>query len=345
MVDIKDIVGLSEPLKKLIEVIAEGVGGISGPFLTRKNAKAKAYEIQTIAQAISDSQKLVGPIKYENGSVEVEASANTEQTTLPEANLDQRVIARMSFQEAKKQSNIERITQRAAEELRHEKKIDSEKPDSDWTTRFFRIAEDITSDQMQELWGKVLAGEVKQPGSYSLRTLGLLKNITQKEAEIFVKVGQLSFSAAEITFIPNPDMGKYLQDKLGISFSDLMILRETGLLVANDLSFGVAPSGKDSQTNFSCGNTCVFISQPKETPKQEIQIIAFTEIGRQLLQLVEKKTADPKYLNKFASLFKYEGVSVQAGLIIEQNGADIKCTNLQDVPTEIDSEKGAPPNK
>lgn len=36
--DIKDLAGLSEPLKRLIEVVAEGVGAISQPLLTRKNA-------------------------------------------------------------------------------------------------------------------------------------------------------------------------------------------------------------------------------------------------------------------------------------------------------------------
>ncbi len=43
MFEIKDVAGLSEPLKRLIEVIAEGVGGVSRSLLTRKNADAKAY--------------------------------------------------------------------------------------------------------------------------------------------------------------------------------------------------------------------------------------------------------------------------------------------------------------
>jgi len=49
MVELKDLAGLSEPLKRLIEVVAEGIGGVSRPMLTRKNADAKAYEIKRIA--------------------------------------------------------------------------------------------------------------------------------------------------------------------------------------------------------------------------------------------------------------------------------------------------------
>ena len=48
-IEIKDIAGLSKPLKKLIEVTAQGIGGVSRPVLTRLNANAKVYEIHTIA--------------------------------------------------------------------------------------------------------------------------------------------------------------------------------------------------------------------------------------------------------------------------------------------------------
>ena len=338
MLEIKDIAGLSEPLKKLIEVIAEGVGGISRPFLIRRNADAKAYEIRTIAGAIVDSQKLLGPLKYEDGNVSVETS-NIVQPVLPEATLDQRVVARMAYQEAKKQTNIEQITSYAAEELRDERDTTSEKPDSDWTTRFFRIAEDITTDHMQILWGKVLAGEVKRPGSYSLRTLDLLKNITQQEAEMFARVGQVSFVSGDKAFLPNPDNGKYLEDRFGLMFTDFLLLREIDLLVANDLEFSLQPVEQNIQEVFTCGNTCVVVKRTKGTPKQEMQAIVFTEIGRQLLQLVEKKPPDPDYIKKFASVFRGEGVSVQEALIVGWQEDGIKCGDFHEIPTESDIKK------
>ncbi len=344
MFEIKDLAGLSEPLKRLIEVIAEGVGGISRSFLTRKNADAKAHEIRTIAQAISDSQKLLGPVQYNNGSIIIDAPENIENPALPEATLDQRVIARMAFQEAKKQSNIEQITQYAAEELCHEQNVSSEKPDGDWITRFFRISEDITSDQMQMLWGKVLSGEVKRPGSYSLRALDLLKNITHQEAEMFVRVGQVSIISGKMAFVPNPDRGKYLEKNFGLSFTDFLMLRELDVLVENDLRFSLKQVDQNVQSVFICGNICVLVNRPKGTPEKAIQVIMFTEIGRQLLQLVEKKAPDTKYITKFASPFRQEGVTVQSGLITEWTGDNFRYINLQDVPVESDNEK-EPPNQ
>jgi hypothetical protein len=64
----------------------------------------------------------------------------------------------------------------------------------------------------------------------------------------------------------------------------------------------------------------------------------FTEIGRQLLQLVERKPADPKYIKKFASFFRREGISIQSGLIIGWEGDSFKYNNLHEVPAESDKE-------
>ncbi|MGD0653880.1 MAG: DUF2806 domain-containing protein [Thermoguttaceae bacterium] len=340
--DFKDLAGLSEPLKRLIEVIAEGIGGVSRHLLTRKNADAKAYEIRTIAQAIAESQKLLGPVKYENGSILIEASASVEQTLLPEATWDQRVISRMAFQEAKKQSNIEYITQQAAEELRDEKSVTQERPDSDWITHFFRIAEDITTDQMQMLWGKILAGEVKKPGSYSLRALDLLKNITKQEAEIFERVGRISFQSEGKAFVPNPDNGKYLKEYFGLKFTDFLMLREVNLLVANDLEFQISPVEQNAQIVFTCGNTCVLIKRSIDTPQRSMsmKVIVFTEIGHQLLQLIERTPADPNYIKKFASFFRSEGVTIYSGLIVEWQGDGFHYNNLYEVPAESDTKKG-----
>jgi hypothetical protein len=331
MVEFKDLVGLSEPLKRLIEVVAEGIGGISRPILTRKNADAKAYEIKTVAEAIAESQKLLGPVKYDGGEIVIESDQNKGITELPEAGLDRRVISRMAYQEAKRQKNLEKITQYAAEDFTGNEEMGSERPDSDWTSRFFRIAEDITTEEMQALWGKVLAGEVKRPGSYSLRTLDVLKNISQKEAETFVRVGRIAFFSGGKTFVPNPDHGKFLKDHFDISFLDLLLLREIGLLAPSDLEFSLTPVEEDTQAVFVCGSTCVLIDRPAGTPKQPIQVVLFTEIGKQLLQLVDRTPADPQYIEKFASLFQKPGVIVKTGRIVQWYGDGFRHIGLHEV--------------
>jgi len=112
------------------------------------------------------------------------------------------------------------------------------------------------------------------------------------------------------------------------------LLREIDILVANNLAYQLQFHEQDTQDVFTCGKTCVLVKRPKGTPMQEIQVVVFTEIGRQLLQLIERKPADPDYIKKFASLFRLEGVSIQSGLIIERQGNTIEYINIQDVPAE-----------
>ena len=47
--------------------------------------------------------------------------------------------------------------------------------------------QDVSSEKFQLLWAKVLAGEVERPGSTSIRTLSILKNIDQATADLFRK--------------------------------------------------------------------------------------------------------------------------------------------------------------
>ena len=47
----------------------------------------------------------------------------------------------------------------------------------------------MSSEELQTLWGRVLAGEIKSPGTFSLRTLEFLKNTSHEEA---LKIAKLA---------------------------------------------------------------------------------------------------------------------------------------------------------
>jgi hypothetical protein len=57
--------------------------------------------------------------------------------------------------------------------------------DDDWLNVFERFAEDASTDRMQKLWSRVLAGEIRRPGAFSLRTLRFLSEFSQSDALIF----------------------------------------------------------------------------------------------------------------------------------------------------------------
>lgn len=322
--EIKDLAGLSGPLTKLVEVIASGVGGVSRPFLTRKNADAKAYEIRKIAEAFNDSRQLLGTVSYENEGLSI-ATGNQTEIVTPERTIEDRIRDRIAFQEIKKQINLEQISQHAAEEMRDKEQVSEEKVDEDWISRFFKIAEDISSEEMQVLWGKVLAGEVSKPRSYSLRTIETLKNLTKSDAQLFAKVAQAAMWCNGKSLILNPDQNcEYIETEFGITFVNVLRLKELGLILPSSLSFTLTATGEQkTQTVFIYGDTCILVERDSGVPAQPLTIDAYSDIGQELLPLINVK-AKVNYIRKLSSLLKREGVVVRYAEILSREGDNLK---------------------
>src|SRR5208283_1459027 len=50
---------------------------------------------------------------------------------------------------------------------------------------FERYAEDASSETMRALWARVLAGEIRRPGQFSLRTLRFMSELDATTAKLF----------------------------------------------------------------------------------------------------------------------------------------------------------------
>ena len=151
-----DLGKLSEPLSKLIDVVGRGIGTLYGPFGTVRQAKADAKAKIIIAK----SEDEVADLKY-------------------------RAKSRIEYQEAVRQHNIEQIVVHAANAL--PERVSEEKIDKDWIFQFFDSAQNVCDEDMQILWGRILAGEIETPGTYTKRALQFIKSLEKWEAELFSK--------------------------------------------------------------------------------------------------------------------------------------------------------------
>lgn len=341
--EVKDLAGLSEPLKKLIEVVSTGVGALSKPYLIRKTADAKAYEINTIAQAIKDNQYDLKNIEFQEEKLSLISLDNNSLKN--ELSLEDRTQRRIEFKEQKRQQNIESITQKAAEDLESEKNVSDEPVSEDWTSRFFNYAEDISNEEMQGIWGRILAGEIKKPKSYSLRALDILRNLSTEEAEIFIKFGSLGIRSGGSTFLLNFKNEKLLEKEYQLNFSERLLLEELGLLAANDLRYTIQKTDNtSSQIVFLIGSTIVIHQKLDKKPEQQLEVLVFTKIGQELLQLVN---ISPKkeYLQLLATKLNRQNGALQYAKILEElpNG-QVRHTPLIDIPL-TDMEKEVQKNK
>ena len=173
--EISDLLGLSQPLTKLVETVSGGIDTLYKPWHLKRMAKAKAEEIKLISEAITQNAML--PINYQHGNVGIDST--------DVQNLILRTEQRLLQDEMKKQQNMDAIVANAAEELQGKGKVSETPVDEDWSTRFRNIAKDVSSEEMQFIWGKVLASEVENPGSFSLRTLETIRNLSRKKLRRF----------------------------------------------------------------------------------------------------------------------------------------------------------------
>lgn len=348
--NLNDILGLGKvlPIDKLIYVVSKSIGRLSKPYFDRKDIDTKVYEIKKLAEARAEEMKIIstavkenfhltGGIEYNEEKVSIsspkELRKDIQPTILINTPIEERTQERLNFQEAKKQLNIENITAFAADELKNEQPVTDEPLDDDWITRFFRIAEDISNDEMQALWGKILAGEIKQPKSFSLRTLELIRNLTKSEADIFIKVANFAIATENASFIFKGH-DKELSKDFDVSFSEVAKLIEVGLIQAGDfVNWQMLSNTEDSKCIFTAGNIVIIVNVNANSPPIHTPINLFTHSGNELLKLVST-VAPFEYLTLFAKSIKRENVEVKYGHIVGRTEGYIDHAQpLQDFPT------------
>jgi hypothetical protein len=59
--------------------------------------------------------------------------------------------------------------------------------EDDWLNFYAKLVEDKSSAELQQLFGRILAGEIRKPGSFSLRTLQLVSTLSKEDAEAIAK--------------------------------------------------------------------------------------------------------------------------------------------------------------
>lgn len=316
--EIKDLVGLSEPLKRLIDVVSNGIGAVSRPYLIKKTADAKAYELKVIAQAMTESQKLLPHSEYKDGKIKV-ISSDVQLDGVPA--LSDRVTARLEFKELHAQQNVEAVCANAAEELERESAVPDEKPDPEWISRFLDISAGISTDGLQQLWGRILAGEIKSPGSFSLRTLDVLRNLSKKEAESFVKLGNYILRSSDKVFYIDPAAFIFTKDG-GLTFLDILALKDAGLIFesALEFSFNLATAGKNS--NLFYGPLILLFERDKDTPRLASKIELLTKVGVELLQLITVQP-DIEYVRFVGKCFHADGMRFAWASILQVLGDQV----------------------
>jgi Protein of unknown function (DUF2806) len=154
--------------------------------------------------------------------------------------IDARAAERVRRQENRRQSNLESITKQAFAALPPSEQLSDEPVNEDWTSRFFRDCEDISDEQMQQIWARILAGEVARPGRFAPRTLSVTRDLTKQDANLFTKLCQFGWVIPDAGFVPViHDCEAPEVEAAGINFAVLTHLTTMGLIELNLMGYGI----------------------------------------------------------------------------------------------------------
>jgi len=122
-----------------------------------------------------------------------------------------RTIARFLEEEFQKQERREAISEKAvlllADQTGPSPSEEEAEVDPDWINLFKSHAERASTEALQDMWARVLSGEIRKPGSISLRTLHFVSLLDKETAEaatrllpwLTVNVGLLGFATDAVT--------------------------------------------------------------------------------------------------------------------------------------------------
>lgn len=307
-------------LIKIIDTLDKGVGAFARPWQITREGKARAEVFRLEKLAIAQAELEAGEIRqgrksFVNGELlalpaptkigdsEIDGNDSISFLTTAKAEADYRMI--------KRAVNLRKIAVIAEEEAGEipDKEVSDEPVDLDWFARWREAAQDVSNEEMQQLWARLLSGEVKKPGSYSLQSVSLLRNLSSKQAGW---IAALAPFAVGSWIFKNCD--EFLNEA-GLNFEVLLELESLGILTGLDavgginreINFQLHSDNEDIYvTLLPAHGVGVLITHEAPPPKINIPIYGILSVGQELISLGQF-ASNEDYLKKLGKFFVEKG--------------------------------------
>lgn len=178
--------------------------------------------------------------------------------------------------------------------------------DSDWLEMFSRIAETKSNEDIQLFLSKILSGEIRNPGTFSPKTIQILSLLDQNTAKIFQSFCNVSFELPSLgdhltSVISEPfgSAGNNGLSDVGLSYSNITQLQDFGL-IQQSLTSWVKIHSASLKSRFTVGDKLYQFILTSESPKDfvKVNIINFTKVGLELRKVIHL-SSNLVYLDKF----------------------------------------------
>lgn len=248
-----------------------------------------------------------------------EESAESSNLSKVDEELKQRAGRRLLAEEISKQKNIEGVVQRTDKLLESEPEITKSTGETDqgWVDECLDGAGKAYNDDLKDYWAKLLAGEIKKPGTFSKRAVNFMKMLSQKDAERIRNMCQYVMYNTD-----KEDAFLLRYDKEPYTYKDVIYLAELGLL---DSSSTVVKKyefkdDKGGPALFVHNDIGVFINIAVK--EYQMPIYTFTELGKEILSIIDDQEANIDYLKGYSKSIceKNKKLEIRGGRIYFKDG-------------------------
>jgi Protein of unknown function (DUF2806) len=248
-----------------------------------------------LPQTLKNLDKAIGKIVLASGeNLEARIRSNTGRTKA-RGKINVEGMFRTE-EERRKLENRVAATQAALEDIQANPAAADAQAEiqDDWLNLFARLAEDKSSDDLRRLFGKVLAGEIKKPGSFSLRTIQILATVSKEE---------LAFVSDFLSHAINASIVPFVQG--GPTYARQLLMEELGIaghpahIGGSAKSINVLPQQHSFATASHRGILVQNLSAKEVSA--EISGQALTASARELLPISNSPATDLEFLKTVAS--------------------------------------------
>jgi uncharacterized repeat protein (TIGR03899 family) len=208
---------------------------------------------------------------------------------------EHRAIQRVNQEKIKQQQNLESIVMRANNFCDD---VTSENIDPDWLSAFMSMAKDISGLHMQTLWGHIFALELSHSGSFSVKSLRTLNQMTQREAQMFQAACNLSSqigldanhkivlncqgNSKSFLLFNKPQFKSINLGRHKLPYSSLLTLSDLGLVHLNELEMVNLPLDKDLPISYGEEK----LTMKVKSRSSRMKYYRFTNTGDELAKLI-----------------------------------------------------------
>lgn len=215
---------------------------------------------------------------------------------------------------ATKKARLANIAALAGEQL--DENADPEGLNANWRERFVSHASAIGDAEMHQAWGRILAGEVNAPGSFSIRAIATVAEMQHHDAKTFGELCQFTWRFGGEGRIPGEPIPVVVGFgvpntplHLGVSFHTLKDLEAFGLISIGGYTIGARAGGGRAILEH-CGDPKCTVTLDIGDDAYDIPMgeVSFTSVGRQLARIVDVTPPKAKYVEACFGLWRERAV-------------------------------------